>query len=92
MGKVLILISQTHSFAMFSRSYWIFAEQGGVLNVLPEICTWVRKGEPIAYLHSLFGGILQTYVAPEDGIVIGKSVDPVCERYFAEDRSCSFMA
>ncbi|KAJ3044059.1 hypothetical protein HDV00_003163 [Rhizophlyctis rosea] len=62
-----------------SRSFWIFAEQGGVLTVLPEICTWVRKGEPIAYLHSLFGGLLETYVAPEDGIVIGKSVDPVCE-------------
>ncbi|KAJ3214195.1 hypothetical protein HDU67_001999, partial [Dinochytrium kinnereticum] len=62
-----------------SRSYWIFADKGGVLSVVPEIYTWVRKGEPIAYIHSLFGGLVKTYVAPEDGIVIGKSVDPVCE-------------
>ncbi|KAJ3195326.1 hypothetical protein HK101_000516 [Irineochytrium annulatum] len=62
-----------------SRSFWIFADKGGVLSVLPEIYTWVRKGEPIAYVHSLFGGVIRTYNAPEDGIVIGKSVDPVCE-------------
>ncbi|KAI8850448.1 hypothetical protein BC829DRAFT_389450 [Chytridium lagenaria] len=62
-----------------SRSFWIFADKGGVLSVVPEIYTWVRKGEPIAYIHSLFGGLVRTYYAPEDGVVIGKSVDPVCE-------------
>ncbi|KAJ3112551.1 hypothetical protein HDU96_004435 [Phlyctochytrium bullatum] len=62
-----------------SRSFWIFADKGGVLSVVPEIYTWVRKGEPIAYIHSLFGGLVRTFHAPEDGIVIGKSVDPVCE-------------
>ncbi|KAJ3296781.1 hypothetical protein HDU76_006681, partial [Blyttiomyces sp. JEL0837] len=62
-----------------SRSYWIFADKGGVLTVVPEIYTWVRKGEPIAHIHSLFGGLVKTYIATEDGVVIGKSVDPVCE-------------
>ncbi|KAI9355368.1 hypothetical protein DFJ73DRAFT_276552 [Zopfochytrium polystomum] len=62
-----------------SRSFWIFADGGGVLTVVPEIYTWVRKGEPIAHLHSLFGGFVKTFYAPDDGIVIGKSVNPVCE-------------
>ncbi|KAI9197311.1 uncharacterized protein BJ171DRAFT_226562 [Polychytrium aggregatum] len=62
-----------------SRSYWIFASKGGVLTVQPEIYTWVRKGEMIAQLHSLFGDLVETYYAPEDGVVVGKSVNPVCE-------------
>ncbi|KAJ3314245.1 hypothetical protein HDU76_002448 [Blyttiomyces sp. JEL0837] len=62
-----------------SRSYWMFADKGGVLTVVPEIYTWVRKGEPIAHIHSLFGGLVKTYIAPEDGVVIGKSIEPVCE-------------
>ncbi|KAI8809832.1 hypothetical protein BJ742DRAFT_212696 [Cladochytrium replicatum] len=62
-----------------SRSYWVFADKGGLLNVIPEIFTWVRRGEPIAYLYNLFGGLVESYYSPEDGIIIGKSVDPVCE-------------
>ncbi|TPX35045.1 hypothetical protein SmJEL517_g02395 [Synchytrium microbalum] len=62
-----------------SKSYWIFADRGGILTVLPEITTWVKKGEPIAHIHSLFGALIHTYCASEDGIIVGKSVDPVCE-------------
>ncbi|TPX52325.1 hypothetical protein SeMB42_g01497 [Synchytrium endobioticum] len=62
-----------------SKSYWLFADRGGILTVLPEITTWVKKDEPIAHIHSLFGSMVHTYYAPEDGIVVGKSVDPVCE-------------
>ncbi|KAJ1920794.1 hypothetical protein H4219_001030 [Mycoemilia scoparia] len=62
-----------------TRSYWIFARSGGILSVLPEVNTWVREGEPIAYIHSVFGELVETYYAPDDGIVVGKHVDPVCQ-------------
>ncbi|CAG8516517.1 2914_t:CDS:10 [Ambispora leptoticha] len=62
-----------------SKSYWIFCKRGGILNVLPDVNTWVKKNEPIATLHSVFGNLVETYYAPEDGIVIGKEMDPVCQ-------------
>ncbi|GJJ71436.1 uncharacterized protein EMPS_03786 [Entomortierella parvispora] len=62
-----------------AKSYWIFTKGGGILNVLPDVNTWVRKGELIATLHNIFGMEEHRYFAPEDGIVVGKSVDPVCQ-------------
>lgn len=62
-----------------AKSYWIFANQGGILNVLPDVNTWVKGGEAIATLHNIFGSLEATYYAPEDGIVVGKNVDPVCQ-------------
>jgi predicted deacylase len=59
------------------RSYWIFTEKGGILNVLPEVNTWVRKGEVIATITSIFGQLIDKYEAPDDSIVIGKEIDPV---------------
>lgn len=61
------------------NQYWIFTKGGGILNVLPDVNTWVRKGELIATLHNIFGQEEHRYFAPEDGIVVGKSVDPVCQ-------------
>ncbi|KAF9184332.1 hypothetical protein BGZ49_004436 [Haplosporangium sp. Z 27] len=62
-----------------AKSYWIFTNGGGILNVLPDVNTWVRKGELIATLHNIFGEEEHRYFAPEDGVVVGKSVDPVCQ-------------
>ncbi|KAF9433632.1 hypothetical protein BGZ76_009193 [Entomortierella beljakovae] len=62
-----------------AKSYWIFTRGGGILNVLPDVNTWVRKGELIATLHNIFGEEEHRYFAPEDGVVVGKSVDPVCQ-------------
>jgi len=62
-----------------SKSYWIFTSGGGILNVLPDVNSWVKKDETIATLHNIFGKLERSYMAPEDGIVIGKSVDPVCQ-------------
>ncbi|CAJ0645855.1 7968_t:CDS:2 [Entrophospora sp. SA101] len=62
-----------------ARSYWIFAKRGGILNVIPDVNTWVKKNEIIATLDSVFGILVETYFAPEDGIVIGKEMYPVCQ-------------
>lgn len=58
-------------------SYWIYTDTGGILTVFPKITQQVKKGEPIAEIGNIFGDLIRTYYAPEDGIVIGKSVNPV---------------
>lgn len=78
----LRMIDEDHAVPEFppvicDRSYWIFTTSGGILNVIPEVNTWVRKGELIATVHSIFGQLLENYEAPEDSIVIGKEIDPV---------------
>ncbi|KAG0201219.1 hypothetical protein BGX28_005897 [Mortierella sp. GBA30] len=72
-------VMQDYEPVVCAKSYWIFTKGGGILNVLPDVNTWVRKGELIATLHNIFGQEEHRYVAPEDGIVVGKSVDPVCQ-------------
>ena len=47
------------------------------MNVIPEVNTWVRKGEVIATITSIFGQLIEKYEAPDDSIVIGKEIDPV---------------
>ncbi|KAJ2498955.1 hypothetical protein GGH96_003880 [Coemansia sp. RSA 1972] len=61
-----------------SRSFWIYARSGGILTVHPELATWVRAGEVIASVHSVFGDLVEEYFAPQDGVVVGKNIDPVC--------------
>lgn len=58
-------------------SYWIYTDVGGILRVFPKITETVKAGDRIADIHNVFGDLVKTYTAPEDGIVIGKSVNPV---------------
>jgi len=78
----LRMIADDHSLPEYApvicdKSFWIFTTRGGILNVIPDVFTWVRKGEKIATIHSIFGQLIAEYEAPEDGIVIGKEIDPV---------------
>ncbi len=59
------------------KSYWIYTDTGGILTVLPAVTDLVKKGEKIAVMRNVFGDLTQEYIAPEDGIVIGKSVSPI---------------
>ncbi|MFT5385658.1 MAG: putative deacylase [Saprospiraceae bacterium] len=59
------------------KSYWIYTESGGLLTVFPQVAEWVKKGDRIAAQYDIFGDKILDYFAPEDGIVIGKSVSPV---------------
>lgn len=59
------------------KSYWIYTNNGGLLTVHPKVTQMVKKGELIATLRNIFGDIIEEYQAPEDGIVIGKSTNPV---------------
>ncbi len=59
------------------RSYWLYTDTGGLLEVLPDPTDRVEQGEPIAYLTDPWGQRIRTYHAPESGIVVGKSNNPV---------------
>lgn len=59
------------------KSYWVYTDTGGLLTVYPNVTDVVKKGEIIATIRDVFGDIIKEYKAPEDGIVIGKSVSPV---------------
>jgi uncharacterized protein len=59
------------------RSYWLYTDTGGLLTVIPEVARRVKRGQSIARLVDPWGQLLRVYRAPEDGIVIGKSANPV---------------
>lgn len=59
------------------KSYWIFTDKGGILTVYPKVTQPVKKGEHIATLRNVFGDLIKDYFAPEDGIVIGRSISPI---------------
>lgn len=61
------------------KSYWLHTDVGGILVVLPGVTEHVKRGQLIAVQKDVFGEIIREYDAPEDGIVIGKHVQPVSQ-------------
>lgn len=59
------------------RSFWLFADYGGLLQVFPDVLDRVERGEIVAHQRNIFGDVIRTYRSPEEGIVIGKSTNPV---------------
>lgn len=59
------------------RSYWLYTNYGGVLEVFPRVSDRVAKGERIALVRNIFGDIKRVYTAPEAGVVVGRSVNPL---------------
>lgn len=59
------------------NSYWMYTDLGGLLTVTVGLKDRVKRGERVALIRDVFGNILKEFMAPEDGIVIGKSVSPV---------------
>lgn len=59
------------------RSYWMYTDRGGLLDVAPDLATEVAANEVIARVRDPFGDVRAEYRAPEAGVVIGKSTNPV---------------
>ncbi len=59
------------------KSYWIYVREGGYLEILVNLNQKIKKGDLIAIMRNPFGDILNEYRCPEDGIVIGKSSNPI---------------
>ena len=68
---------QSEETVLCKKSYWIYTDTGGLLTVHPDVTQVVKKDEKIATLRNVFGDVIKEYKAPENGIVIGKSVSPV---------------
>ncbi len=60
-------------------SGWIYADRGGLLEVLPKPTDLIQANDVIAQQRNIFGEVIGEYRAPHDGIVIGKSVNPVAQ-------------
>lgn len=58
-------------------SGWLYTDRGGLLQVFPEVAAVLREGDPLARLTDVFGRERRSWVAPYDGVVIGRAVDPV---------------
>jgi len=58
-------------------SYWIYTDTGGIMTVHPKVTEMVQEGQVIATMRNVFGDLVKEYLAPEDGVVIGKSVNPI---------------
>jgi hypothetical protein len=59
------------------ESRWMYTQSGGVLHVHPEIGDKIKEGSVVAAVHDIYGNLVDEYRAPSDGIIIGKSVNPV---------------
>ncbi|WP_196893356.1 succinylglutamate desuccinylase/aspartoacylase family protein [Aureivirga marina] len=73
-GEVLCPVKNT---ILCETSSWYYTDEGGILSVKPELKQKIKKGELIAETQDIFGTVIKQYFAPEDGIIIGKSVNPV---------------
>ncbi|KAI9258970.1 hypothetical protein BDA99DRAFT_538888 [Phascolomyces articulosus] len=60
-----------------SKGFWIYTRTGGVLEVYPGVNTIISKGDVIARIKNIFGNVVDEYMAPCGGIVIGRSSNPV---------------
>lgn len=60
-----------------AKSYWLYTDMGGYLDVVVDLKQELKKDEVIAILKNSFGEVIATYKAPEDGIVVGKNTNPV---------------
>lgn len=60
-----------------SGSSWMFTDEGGLLTVKPRVNDWITAGQEIAEVRTIFGALAKRYRAPEDGIVIGRSINPI---------------
>ncbi|MDF1662694.1 MAG: succinylglutamate desuccinylase/aspartoacylase family protein [Planctomycetota bacterium] len=60
-----------------SKSYWIYTNAGGILEMSVALRAIVEEGQEIARVTDCYGTLVKTYHAPEKGIVIGRSTNPV---------------
>jgi len=59
------------------KGYWTYTTNGGILEVYPGVNTLIKKGDVVARMRNIFGNFVEEYFAEEDGIVIGRSSNPV---------------
>ena len=71
------VVESDHETVECRDSYWIYTNNGGLLQVHVQLLDFVEKDQKIATLKDVFGRTIEEYLAPEKGIVVGKSISPV---------------
>lgn len=61
------------------RSFWIYSNKGGIIDVFPSLADRVKAGEVIAKVYDVFGQVREEIKASCSGVVIGKNVRPNCD-------------
>lgn len=70
-------IELTNSTKICKKSYWLRVDMGGVLSVHSDLLDVIEKKHEVAFLTDIFGREVKRFYSPEEGIVIGKSTNPV---------------
>ena len=70
-------VSQAPSPILCSKSHWIYTDHGGLLEVFPNPTDKIEAGDIIARQTNIFGDLICEYKAHEEGVVIGRSANPV---------------
>lgn len=70
---------EQNSVTVCEKSYWVYAYNGGVVQIFPQLTDRVEKDEVIGVVYDMHGTITDRIIAPEAGYVIGRNVNPVCE-------------
>jgi uncharacterized protein len=73
-GSILCPVEQT---IVCPRSRWLYTDEGGILSVFPQVADRVAEGELVAEVRTIFGDVTKRYHAPADGVVVGRSVNPL---------------
>lgn len=73
------VVMSGHDPIVCNKSYWIFTSRGGILDIFSELSHEVKKGDRIARLTNLFGEPIEEYFAPANGVVVGKSTNPISQ-------------
>ncbi len=61
------------------KSYWVYTDQGGILETHPVLTDQIDKGDKIATQYDLFGTKIKEYFSPGSGVIVGKSVNPISQ-------------
>lgn len=73
------LNKSTQHTVICSESKWIYTDKGGFLETIPSVASHVTEGEVIARMRNIFGDVIREYKAPYDGVIIGRSVNPIAQ-------------
>ncbi len=73
-GRIADGVQQT---ILCDGSGWMYTDEGGILEVLPQVTQRVRAGETIARVRTIFGDITREWTAPAEAVVVGRSVNPI---------------
>jgi predicted deacylase len=71
------ILCPANEITLCESSYWLYTDEGGILYVTPQLGQYLKKGDKIAAVKTIFGKTVKEYFCPEDGVVIGKSVNPI---------------